>query len=191
MLHVKFGFDWPSGFREEDLWKWWTTDDGRTDAGSWPSYKLTLWAWRLRWANNNATLLIMTTSYSTRHVTDMYITLVYRNNALEEANWGIHLIFSDLFSWNIVENIYEISKQTNDRPETPKSAHRPLKDIRQKLLKLFGKDVKMLTEWRNHGITDRLKTVYPTKTLFAGGIKNAVNLSKIIFFSIIILSAKK
>ena len=32
MLHVKFGFDWPSGFREEDLRKWWTTtddDDGR------------------------------------------------------------------------------------------------------------------------------------------------------------------
>ena len=23
-LHIKFGFDWPSGFREEDLWKWWT-----------------------------------------------------------------------------------------------------------------------------------------------------------------------
>ena len=22
-LHMKFGFDWPSGF-EEDLWKWWT-----------------------------------------------------------------------------------------------------------------------------------------------------------------------
>ena len=34
-LHIKFGFDWPSGFRGEDLWKWWTpTDDGRTDAGS-------------------------------------------------------------------------------------------------------------------------------------------------------------
>ena len=32
-LHIKFGFDWPSGFREEDLLKWWT-DDGRTDAGS-------------------------------------------------------------------------------------------------------------------------------------------------------------
>ena len=26
-LHMKFGFDWPSGFGEEDLWKWWT-DDG-------------------------------------------------------------------------------------------------------------------------------------------------------------------
>ena len=23
-LHIKFGFDWPSGFREEDLLKWWT-----------------------------------------------------------------------------------------------------------------------------------------------------------------------
>ena len=26
MLHIKFGFGWPSGFREEELW----TDDGRT-----------------------------------------------------------------------------------------------------------------------------------------------------------------
>ena len=33
MLHVKFGFDWPSGFRGEDLRKWWTTDDGRTTDG--------------------------------------------------------------------------------------------------------------------------------------------------------------
>ena len=33
MLHIKFGFDWPSGFREEDLWKWWTTDGRRTDHG--------------------------------------------------------------------------------------------------------------------------------------------------------------
>ena len=67
----------------------------------------------------------MTTSYFMRHVTDMYIPLVYRNNALEKANWGSHLIFSDLFSWNIVENIYEISKQAKVRPETPKSALRP------------------------------------------------------------------
>ena len=22
-LHMKFGFDWPSGFGEEDIWKWW------------------------------------------------------------------------------------------------------------------------------------------------------------------------
>ena len=26
-LHMKFGFDWPSGFGEEDVWKWWTTTD--------------------------------------------------------------------------------------------------------------------------------------------------------------------
>ena len=39
-LHMKFGFDWPSGFGEEDLWKWWT-DNGRTDDGSWLYYKLT------------------------------------------------------------------------------------------------------------------------------------------------------
>ena len=34
-LHIKFGFDWPSGFRGEDLRKWWTDADGRRmDTGS-------------------------------------------------------------------------------------------------------------------------------------------------------------
>ena len=32
---MKFGFDWPSGFGEEDLLKWWT------DNGPWLYYKLT------------------------------------------------------------------------------------------------------------------------------------------------------
>ena len=27
-LHKKFEFNWPSGFREEDVWKCWRTDDG-------------------------------------------------------------------------------------------------------------------------------------------------------------------
>ena len=36
MLHMKFGFDWPRGFREEDL-----GNCGRTDDDG-PSYKLTL-----------------------------------------------------------------------------------------------------------------------------------------------------
>ena len=31
-IHMKFGFDWPSGFRGEDLWKIRTDDDRRTDA---------------------------------------------------------------------------------------------------------------------------------------------------------------
>ena len=34
--HIGFGFDWPSGFGEEDLCALWTdgrSDDGRTDAG--------------------------------------------------------------------------------------------------------------------------------------------------------------
>ena len=35
-FHIKFGFDWPSGFGEEDLWALWTMTDKdgrRTDAG--------------------------------------------------------------------------------------------------------------------------------------------------------------
>ena len=49
-LHMKFGFDWPSGFGE-GLWKWWT-DNGRTDDGPWLYYKLTNEPKRLGWANN-------------------------------------------------------------------------------------------------------------------------------------------
>ena len=33
-LHIKCEFNWPSGFRGEDVWKCWRKDDGRTmDAG--------------------------------------------------------------------------------------------------------------------------------------------------------------
>ena len=50
-LHIKFGFDWPSGFREEDVWnceRRRTTTDGRTpDHGYTISSPLSL---RLRWA---------------------------------------------------------------------------------------------------------------------------------------------
>ena len=42
MLYVKFGFDWPCGFREEEFLNWWMTDDddGLTLGASLP-YKLT------------------------------------------------------------------------------------------------------------------------------------------------------
>ena len=30
-LHMKFGFNWPSGFEEEDLWKWWTDGQRTTE----------------------------------------------------------------------------------------------------------------------------------------------------------------
>ena len=30
-LHMKFGFDWPSGFWEEDVWKVWTMDRRMTE----------------------------------------------------------------------------------------------------------------------------------------------------------------
>ena len=41
-LHIKFGFDWPSGFRGEDVWQCERTDDddGRKP-DPWVSYKLT------------------------------------------------------------------------------------------------------------------------------------------------------
>ena len=41
-FHMEFGFEWPGGFGEEDLWKWWTKDGrGRMDDGPWLYYKLT------------------------------------------------------------------------------------------------------------------------------------------------------
>ena len=42
-LHIKFGFDLPSGYGEDAL----LTTNGRlrTDAGAWEYYKLTPWAW--------------------------------------------------------------------------------------------------------------------------------------------------
>ena len=41
-LHIKFGFDWPSGFEEEDVRNVnGRTHDRRTDAGPWVSYKPT------------------------------------------------------------------------------------------------------------------------------------------------------
>ena len=39
-LYMKFGFNWPSSFGEDDLWKWWT-DEQRTDDGACLYYKLT------------------------------------------------------------------------------------------------------------------------------------------------------
>ena len=35
MLHVKFDSEWPSGFKEEDVWTLWTdnNDDGRQSTG--------------------------------------------------------------------------------------------------------------------------------------------------------------
>ena len=43
------GFDWSSSFRGEDVWKCERTTDRN---GPWVYYKLTLWAWRLKWARN-------------------------------------------------------------------------------------------------------------------------------------------
>ena len=54
-LHMKFEFNWPSGFRGEDVWKCWRTDGRRSDWYT-SSSPMSLW---LRWANNwNFTLKI-------------------------------------------------------------------------------------------------------------------------------------
>ena len=31
MLHVKFDSEWPSGFKEKDVWTLWTDDDNDND----------------------------------------------------------------------------------------------------------------------------------------------------------------
>ena len=40
-IHMKFGFDWPSSFEEEDLLKWCMDGRRRTDDGACLYYKLT------------------------------------------------------------------------------------------------------------------------------------------------------
>ena len=65
-LHIKFGFDWLSGFREEDLLKWWT--NGRRV----PAYPISSPVIRrLRSANNPG------------HVTKMATMLIYGKNPCE------------------------------------------------------------------------------------------------------------
>ena len=34
-LNMDFGFDWPSGFRGEDIWRLWTDVDDNEDARRW------------------------------------------------------------------------------------------------------------------------------------------------------------
>ena len=52
-LYVKFGFDWPSGLGEDDLWKWWTTpptDDRRTPEDDYYTFSYIM---HFRWNSEN------------------------------------------------------------------------------------------------------------------------------------------
>ena len=53
MLHIKFDQDWPTGFRDIQVWKcgrqWRATMDGRRTIGILEAHLVSLW---LRWANN-------------------------------------------------------------------------------------------------------------------------------------------
>ena len=55
-LHMKFEFNWPCGFRGEDVWKCWRTDDGRRSHWYTNSSPRSL---RLRWAKNIFKLCII------------------------------------------------------------------------------------------------------------------------------------
>ena len=91
-LHIKFGFDWPSGFREEDVWncEWRTTTDadGRTpNHGYTPYWK---WSAKLHW------------------------------NSLKfhwkSVRWKIVVIFGEIsliFQWNSVTKIRSLKFQWN------------------------------------------------------------------------------
>ena len=51
-LNMKYEFNWPSGFRGEDVWKCWRTTDGRTDGRRSHWYTISSpMSLRLRWAN--------------------------------------------------------------------------------------------------------------------------------------------
>ena len=42
-LHIKFGFDWPSGLGGKDVSKWLTTTTTTPDTGAWVYYKRREW----------------------------------------------------------------------------------------------------------------------------------------------------
>ena len=77
-LHIKFGFDWQSGFRGEDVKTLLTTTTTTTDAGVRVYYKLTLWASRLRWAKKK-------TAYSAK--TEDHIKLKLYFNSRHPQHW--------------------------------------------------------------------------------------------------------
>ena len=53
-LHMKFEFNWPSGFRGEDVWKSWRMDWRQTDVRRSHWYTISSpMSLRLRWANNS------------------------------------------------------------------------------------------------------------------------------------------
>ena len=47
--------------------------------------------------------------------------------------------------------------------------------IQTKSIEVIEQKPQTLTEFRNHGMTDMLKTVYPSKTQFCGGITKVLN----------------
>ena len=55
-LHMKFEFNWPSGFRGEDVWKCWRTPDGRTDGRRSHWYTISsAMSLGLKWAKKSVT----------------------------------------------------------------------------------------------------------------------------------------
>ena len=94
-LHIKFGFDWPSGFREEEVWNCLrrTPDDGRTPDHEYPiSSPMSRW---LRWAKKapyhsvHKTILLVKSSslgHNLLHSTAAFVHWIDRNTGMDYGN---------------------------------------------------------------------------------------------------------
>ena len=104
----KFGFDWPSGFGEEDVWKCERTEDGRPDHVYTISSPLSL---RLRWAKNgNISIKSYVYHFLNKSCGNIYMILLWNYHFLNKSCGNIYMIllWITTFSIKVVGNIYMI-----------------------------------------------------------------------------------
>ena len=93
MLHIKFDQDWPTGFRDIQVWKC-GHDDGRqrTDDGPLVYYKLTLWAFGSGKLINHGATIIHNCSYflPCKHLHQSKHDCYYSHRKLPENKTGAH-----------------------------------------------------------------------------------------------------
>ena len=93
-LHMKFDFDWPSSFGEEDLWKWWMDGrqkDGQTDNGAWLYFKLTNESTDSGELTSLAHFTMLRQEYMLPHISVKLLSLRY---AMNRSVWPASQCFS-------------------------------------------------------------------------------------------------
>ena len=93
-LHIKFGFDLPSGLRA-DVWNWWRqrTNGWQMDARPWVYYKLAM-SLRLRWAKKAEKLKLFTdwgTHRGSTLILQAHLSVAQGNDCLLESQQVIKI----------------------------------------------------------------------------------------------------